>query len=471
MKFAQKLACAMLLVLAFSFSAGGCIFLYGEFADTLANVGEQNLAQHGTVCHSLEDKLLTLRGRGDAVTDALLAQFGASLAETGPAGYSLAVSRSGQTIYTCLPQDLPLEGLSNGQMKYCRQNGDVYAVYRSDLLEGLSLFSAFPLTPLYQNRGRSMQRFLGMEAAVLACASLAAAAASRRLTRPLALLTAASGEIAAGAYDRRTGVQSSDEIGQLSASFDHMAAAVQEKVAALELSVQQREEFMGAFTHELKTPMTSIIGYSDMLRSLQCDPAEQKEAATSIFREAKRLESLSLKLLQLLHLDEEPLALGPVSIQRVLQALRPAAEPVCRSYGVKLHLPPGSTAAVQGDADLLVDLLYNLIQNAAKASAPGQAIEVSCTPRQSAAGFLLAVADHGRGIPPQALARVTEPFYMVDKSRARKSGGSGLGLALCARIAAAHGSELKIESPYAPGQPGTRISLELAPAGEEVQPL
>lgn len=472
MKFAQKLACMMLLVLAFSFSAGGCIFLYGEFSDGLANTERQNLAQHSMVCRSLEEKLLSLYSQGDPLTDDTLVAYSEGLTEVGPRRYSLAVRRTGSTqfVYTCLPEGLPTDGLANGQMTYCRQNGEVYAVYCSDLIDGLSLLSAFHVTPLYEGRTRSMQRFLMMEAAVLACAAVVTVLASRRLTRPLALLNTASQDIAAGAYHQRTGVQSGDEIGQLSASFDHMAAAVQEKVEALELSVRQREEFMGAFTHELKTPMTSIIGYSDMLRSLQCDPREQQEAAAAIFHEAKRLESLSLKLLQLLHLDEEPLVLEPVPLAQVMAALQPIAEPFCRRHGVALQLPNCGALAVQGERELLADLLYNLVQNAAKASRPGQSVWVCCT--QFAGGQVwLAVADQSRGIPPEALARVTEPFYMVDKSRARKSGGSGLGLALCREIAAAHGSELKIESPYRPGWPGTRVSLVLAPAEEEVQPL
>ena len=81
-----------------------------------------------------------------------------------------------------------------------------------------------------------------------------------------------------------------DELEILSQGFDQMAGAVQDKVEALELSVQQRDDFVGAFTHELKTPMTGIIGYADLLRSMQPDPEEQREAAGAIFHEAQRLK-------------------------------------------------------------------------------------------------------------------------------------------------------------------------------------
>lgn len=127
---------------------------------------------------------------------------------------------------------------------------------------------------------------------------------SRRLTHPLTVLTAASARIAAGDYALRTRMHTGDELEILSQGFDQMAGAVQDKVEALELSVQQRDDFVGAFTHELKTPMTGIIGYADLLRSMQPDPEEQREAAGAIFHEAQRLEALSGKLLQLMGLGE-----------------------------------------------------------------------------------------------------------------------------------------------------------------------
>lgn len=460
MKFAQRLTCVMLLVLAFSFSAGGCIYLYGEFAERLSDTTAQNQSQHSLLCRSMEENLLTLHRQGTAVTDVRITGYAAGLQSDSPPDCFLSLSRGGAALYGTLPAGLDGSALANGQMLYARRDGKVYALYRSDLLDGVTLCTAFSVTALYDGRARSTARFILMEAVVLVCAALVISQTSKRLTRPLSLLNDASRRIAAGAYDQRTGIRREDEIGELSESFDHMAAAVQEKVQALELSVRQRDDFMGAFTHELKTPMTSIIGYADMLRTLQCDPAEQQEAAEAIFHEAKRLESLSLKLLSLLGLDEEPLTLKPTSMAEVLQTVRRSAGQVCTARGVTLQLPD-CACTVQGDADLLADLLYNLIHNAAKASAAGSTVRVLAEPAGD--GLRLTVADQGCGIPPEAVARVTEPFYMVDKSRARKSGGSGLGLALCQRIARAHGGQLTVESELGRG---TRVSVTIPLAGE-----
>ena len=220
---------------------------------------------------------------------------------------------------------------------------------------------------------------------------------------------------------------------------------------------------MGAFPHELKTPMTSTIGYADMLRSMQLDPADQHEAAGAIFHEAKRLESLSQKLLQLMRLNEEPIALSPTALAPILAEVERSTRQTCRQAGVRLRLPD-TRRAVLADADLLCDLLCNLVTNAVKASRPGQAVRLLSggTPD---GGVLVGVIDSGSGIPPQALARVVEPFYMVDKSRARKSGGSGLGLALCQRSAEAHGTKLSIRRRLGEGTCVTVVLRAAAPPG------
>ena len=135
-----------------------------------------------------------------------------------------------------------------------RTENSIYAVYASDLQGGLRLVTAYDLTGLYRDRNAALMRFLLLEAAVLAAASAVTALLARRLTRPLAVLTDAGAQIAAGDYARRTDLHTGDEIEALSRSFDKMADAVQEKIADLEADVQRREDFVGAFTHELKNP-------------------------------------------------------------------------------------------------------------------------------------------------------------------------------------------------------------------------
>ena len=438
MKFAYKMVCLLVLVLSASFGVGGCYLLYSDFSAQLARAEAANADTHRQVCTLLQGEIVDRQRRGESLDDAALTELLANFA------LPTALWRDG----VCIVGSGDL--LPDGTMEVRRlADGGVQATYASSLQGGLQLATAYDLTDLYRGRDAALRRFLLLEAAVLAAGAAVTAVFARRMTRPLRTLTTASAEIADGDYARRTGLHTGDEIETLSSSFDKMADAVQEKITALQADVRQREDFMGAFAHELKTPMTSIIGYADMLRTIQASPAEQYEAAGAIYHEGRRLEALSGKLLALLGLGEETITLQPTA----LAALWPRLQAACP--GVPLQLP-ACDAAVQADADLLLDLLCNLVGNAVKASEPGQPVEVWAA--EGGDTVTLTVADHGCGIPQSEISRVTEPFYMVDKSRARKQGGSGLGLALCKRIAEVHGSDLHIES--TPGE-GTRVSVIL----------
>lgn len=438
MKFAYKMVCLLVLVLSASFGVGGCYLLYSDFSAQLARAEAANADTHRRVCTLLQGEILDRQRRGESLDDAALTELLANFA------LPTALWRDG----VCIVGGGDL--LPDGTMEVRHlADGGVQATYASSLQGGLQLATAYDLTDLYRGRDAALRRFLLLEAAVLAAGAAVTAVFARRMTRPLRTLTTASAEIADGDYARRTGLHTGDEIETLSSSFDKMADAVQEKITALQADVRQREDFMGAFAHELKTPMTSIIGYADMLRTIQASPAEQYEAAGAIYHEGRRLEALSGKLLALLGLGEETITLQPTA----MAALWPRLQAACP--GVPLQLP-ACDAAVQADADLLLDLLCNLVGNAVKASEPGQPVEVRAADNGDT--VTLTVADHGCGIPQSEISRVTEPFYMVDKSRARKQGGSGLGLALCKRIAEVHGSDLHIES--TPGE-GTRVSVIL----------
>lgn len=470
LSFAQKLTLAMLLVLMLALSLGGTALLAGNFSDALDSAGAQAEEQHLLQCYALEANLRDITARGDAVTAERLARYGRGLGDyTGSqlaALYQTDAAGAAQTVYSSFPwQELPT-GRTDAYRLH-REGARTYVLFETDVAAPdaaacVTLMTGHDVTSVFSARDRLLVRFWEMELVVLLCAGVMIALLSRWLTRPLARLTQASESIAAGAYGERTGITGTDEIGILSRSFDTMAAAVEEKVAALELSVRQREDFMAAFTHELKTPMTAVIGYSDTLRSMQCEPEQQRRAAGYIFSEAKRVEALSEKLLQLLSLRSEPPALVPLApaavVERAARALAPSIAPV------RLLAAPAPETPVLGDADLLVDLVYNLVQNAARAQPRDGTVRVEWRQEQGGAVWALTVRDTGCGIPPEAVARVTEPFFMVDKSRARAGGGSGIGLALCEKIAELHGGPLQIESE--PGV-GTAVTVRLAAAGPE----
>lgn len=267
----------------------------------------------------------------------------------------------------------------------------------------------------------------------------------RRSLRPLQALSEGARSIAAGAYDRRAPEGRRDEIGQLGRDFNKMAEAVERHIREVQDSEDKKTLFMGSLTHELKTPLTAISGYAQTLRYAKLSDEDRELALDYIYQESQRLDRLSKKMLRLLELDRETgLAMEPLEVRALFEAARRTCLPAAKEKAVAIHIGP-CEGQVQGDRDLLTEALINLVDNAVKACWEGGQVELYTE------DGALVVEDNGRGIPQEDLGRLTEPFYMVDKSRSRKSGGAGLGLALAAAILRRHGMKLHMESQVGAG--------------------
>ena len=283
---------------------------------------------------------------------------------------------------------------------------------------------------------------------LLAAGTLVTALSTMILTRPLRLISRTAHELAEGRYDKRIPVHRDDELGLVAKDFNSMADVLEGQIYQLRDALERQKEFTSSFAHELKTPLTSVIGYADTLRSRVLPPDQQFEAADYIVSEGKRLETMSHSLLDLFSLEREKPVFSEISILRLLESVEKSCEYLLKEKKITLviHAEKGQ---VYASASLLHTLLYNLIDNARKASPEGSVIEIDGIQLEN--GYLLRVRDHGSGIPREALHRIKEPFYMVDKSRARKQGGAGIGLALCNQIAMLHGSSLEFCSEFGTG--------------------
>jgi signal transduction histidine kinase len=231
----------------------------------------------------------------------------------------------------------------------------------------------------------------------------------------------------------------------------------------LENVASRREEFIGSFAHELKTPLTAIIGYADMLRSKEMAPKSRFTAAGYIFSEGKRLEALSLKLMDIIVAGKQEFEPKRFEVGYFIRSVAAVTVPSLSNDGQTLDMrwEPGE---IEVEPDLFKTLMINLVDNARKAGHKGDVIELFGKAEDG--GYALYVRDHGRGMPREELDRITEPFYMIDKSRSRAQNGAGLGLALCQRIAELHGTRLEYESEEGKGTT-VRILLKGGPSVEE----
>ena len=234
---------------------------------------------------------------------------------------------------------------------------------------------------------------------------------------------------------------------------------IQEQKKTIQEETAQREalrrEFSANVSHELKTPLTSISGFAELMAEGVVEEGKVQEFSRDIYRESQRLIVLIDDIIKLSKLDEE--AVGPeresVDLYELASQTLDSLRPLADMQGIRLQLTGGKTI-VSGVYQLLSEMVYNLCDNAVKYNRPGGSVQVSAKGEDGKA--CLSVTDTGIGIPPEHQKRVFERFYRVDKSHSKEIGGTGLGLSIVKHGAQYHGARIELESK--PGA-GTKISL------------
>ncbi len=311
------------------------------------------------------------------------------------------------------------------------------------------------ITGIYEDRTQLYDSYRILMVAALAVFSIVISLVMHVMIRPLQELSLVTRKMTEGDYAVRGKWVADDEIGHLTEDFNAMADSLEEKICELTEAARKQEDFTASFAHELKTPLTSIIGYADMLRSLDLSKEEEMEAAHYIYTQGKRLESLSFKLLDLIVMKNVDLDMKPVWVHRLVEDVERLEEVNFKKKDICFHAEV-ERGYVAGDYELLVSLLNNLVDNARKAVEKCGGITVTGVRKDGM--YYLTVTDDGKGIEKEEVPKLTEAFYMVDKSRARKKGGAGLGLTLCSRILDIHKGTIQIESEVGKG---TTITIGL----------
>jgi len=317
------------------------------------------------------------------------------------------------------------------------------------------LESVYDLDHVYIGRQEQHVIYRQLFAIVVSIGALLSWLLSFLMTTPLRRLSRVTRTIASGDLSCRAELSGKDEIGVLAADFNNMADRMEQNINEIKNTMLRQEEFMGGLAHELKTPMTSIIGYADLLRGHTLSDEDKHDAANYIFMEGRRLEVLSIKLLDLIVLKKRDFTFLPVSIANIIDDAARLLKPALDKLNITLMCDCGAEACML-EPDLFMSLLLNLIDNARKAMDGGGEIVI----RSKTDGEMceISVIDNGRGIPEEELHKIKDAFYRVDKSRSRSQGGVGLGLRLCDEIAALHGGEISFESELGKG---TTVTIKL----------
>jgi len=350
-----------------------------------------------------------------------------------------------------------------------------------------SLLVGMPLEETVENVDRATASILVTGTLATMLMSMIAYAVTTRAFRPLRKVERTAASIAQGDLTQRVEEYPIEtEVGRLSYSLNAMLAQIEAAFRSKGASEEKMRRFIQDASHELRTPLVTIRGYSELYRHGGIPEGEPLDAAMGrVESEAKRMSQLVEDLLTLARLDEErPLEAAPVDLlvlanDAVADARVNAPERTVRLVGLD-GAPPRSATTV-GDEAKLRQVVVNLMTNALRYTPEGSPIEVAVGVRPVISGrsdAVLAVVDHGPGIPPEDAQRIFERFYRSDASRQRGTGGTGLGLAIVAAIAKQHdggirlaetdggGTTMSLRVPHVEAEP----EADEAPQEEAVEP-
>lgn len=299
------------------------------------------------------------------------------------------------------------------------------------------------VTAVYEERVEQYQFFMKVD--IIACLLylILMIFISKGLTRPIERMVRTAKVIAQGDISKRVDVNTKDEIGNLAENFNRMVQVVEDKINELELNNLEKQRFIHDFTHELKTPLTSIIGYANFLRVTKYQEDVFVDGLNVIHDEAKRLESLSLKMMDLILIREDHFELSKENLKAVLDEAEPVLTMKAKERQIQIAID-ANDCWMEMDKDLMKMLIYNLVDNAIKASAEQDTITIKVYGEEQRC--VLVVADQGIGIAPEHLDKIFEPFYVSDKARSRRYNGVGLGLSICQSVARMHHGTFEVAS-------------------------
>lgn len=453
----------MVALLGLSFGLGGTMLIHRSFKTSLSSTIDSDLQNY----ESIQSTLLIAVDTNSVSSYIDMSNIINQLSAQGNSNRKNIILRnSDMEVVSIMNSSFTYKEMKPSDETTCnsiiwRENNNYYLQLCSSMdinTENLDISQmdiVYDITSVYAARAQEQNTFRLLLIAIFVVGSITSMIAASLLTKPLEKLSSLAQHISHGDYSARLHIHSGDEIEALANDFNNMADTIEDNISELHFSMEKQEQFMGSFAHELKTPMTSIIGYADLLRSQNMSEDETNEAANYIFSEGKRLESLSLKLLDLLVVKNQETILTPtdpsLAIQNVINVMKPEL--------AKEHITLKSSCrkgCCMMDIDLFQSLIINIIDNARKAIDDNGLIHVAGTVRDD--NYVIIIKDNGRGMPPEEITRISEAFYRIDKSRSRAQGGAGLGLAICSKIAEIHQAKIKYKS--AVGR-GTVVTITL----------
>ncbi len=353
------------------------------------------------------------------LTGGLMADYGVhTLAGEGPVSPHLRVDT----------------GSSEDWVSYCTAG----VVHDSDVIGVLLLASS--VHEMMRSLVDLQEKMVMLFVAVAAVAVLMGMVFAGVITRPIVELTGVIRRMSGGDYAARVPERGSGEIRHLASAFNHMS----EQLQMLE---QSRNQFVSDASHELKTPLATMkIMIESLIYQPEMEEPLRTEFLSDVNAEIDRLSSVISDLLTLVQADAHSMGLTRerMSLAAVIKETAHRLDPIVQQRGQKLSLVFQDSCDMYADRPKLLQVAYNLMENAVKYTQQGGSVTVTLS--RSGHDATMVVADNGPGIPKESIGHLFERFYRVDRARSRERGGTGLGLSIVHQIVALHGGSVGVES-------------------------
>lgn len=269
------------------------------------------------------------------------------------------------------------------------------------------------------------------------------------LTRKIKKLDKAVNKVKQGNYNIKLKKLGDDEIGNFGNSFNEMTIAIQDNINKIQEVSENRRQFIGDLTHEIRTPLTSIIGYSSLINNDKVtDNNTIKQYSARIYEEGKYIQQISERLTEMLLIENGSIKKELINISEEMKIIIEELENLY--YNAIFNIQIEENVYKEVDKILLKSLIYNLVKNAIGAYDTTPRIDIYLSK------YEITIIDYGRGIPEDKIEKIKEPFYTLNKDRNRKISGMGLGLTLCFKIVNIHNWKINIKSEI---DKGTKVTV------------
>ena len=379
-------------------------------------------------------------------------------------------ARNGRFIYRSLSPEDTLSQLFDAEIKF---DDPVTVSFDKDDFRILQkqtpryrINLAVSLRPLYDIQWQLARTFLWLVPLAMAVAVGGGWLLAKYSMRPVTRVIQAARQI--------TATNLSQRLPRLGGAHDEIGALVEtvnDLIARIEQGVSRVEQFSQNVAHELRTPLTILRGEMELALSGNAGAPELRRVIASALEEISRAAKIVESLLFLAHVDSRKTETKKekVALDQIAAEVFEDAQALAEGRPLHLTLKALAPVVVVGDASRLRRLLLNLVENAIKYTPEGK-VEITVCRVESQA--IITVSDTGVGIAPEHREHIFERFYRVDPDRSRETGGSGLGLSICAAIAHAHGGDIRVESPAFPSDSlrnggvgkGSTFEVKLPPA-------